>query len=703
MTVIESEFEMHPTASLDAPVPSLPDGRGPDADIIPVATIAPGRDLILKISTTTWPNPNDADTFVVQASRTLPPPNPENTDFLYRSRRFELGPLVDRPAERDFIVPADLLGEDLTPDGPTPLWVRCVMYRKNQNALSSPVIRVFIDRTAPFQAKPTRGGAIPGTVPGVKGIPVSTSPNSQPGVTIDNTWMALPNSVDGLIQMPDIGYANRQDTDRLTLYAASNRTDPPAVAPIHDGPLPANGRVLVPLDVIRAATSTGRLHMWMRWTDVAGNFSNYLAEYRNVSLQPLPVLAAPIVLLAATPVDNLIDLNDVRQPQGIQVRVNRPTNALSTDTISLSWGGQAAEDLDFLGASSLLFTIPWSKLTAEYTANQSGTDWVVPTTVTAHLMRGGASVSNALVTVDTDYSVPGVPYPIDLINPPADVNAELKPLIVRGQAPVTDNVLGPQDINQDAIIFIDLTPVSPGTWPDPEPNDQVTVYYRGAAGVVVVNSKVLDVSDVNTTIDLELPWHIVDNGGLGTRQMWWEVENANRNNKQKAGETNITVDTVVLDLPAPVLVRDPNDDRGDDLIVCETLFKLARRAARFHIPASVDLPINTEVTFQWRGYQGPGHTLPSPANTEFIEIRRVTAAEVSTGMTFDVGPYDPVVRNVPPVPPANPPADEEYTGYLDVWYSVAGGSSLHADYRINLVNGAYLYCETEAGWMPVAP
>lgn len=276
--------------------------------------------------------------------------------------------------------------------------------------------------------------------------------------------------------------------------------------------MPVGGEVVIPMSTIRSVT-TGRLQVWFRITDVAGNFSNYSVNFRDVLFLPLPILAPPIVLLASTPADNVIDLDDVRSPQGIQVRVNRPTNSLNTDGISLAWGDEAAEDLLFGTANFLLFTIPWSKLSSEYLDKQSGTNWVVPVTVTADLMRGGSSISTSDVTVDTDYSVPGNPYPIDPVNPPPDVNPELKPLIVRGQAPVIDNQLGPQDINQTARVVIDLTPVTPGTWPDPEPGDQVTVHYFGDGGDVVVGSAALTVGNINTTIEILLSWNIVDAGG----------------------------------------------------------------------------------------------------------------------------------------------------------------------------------------------
>lgn len=697
-TVQDSQVGLSGVGVLVAPTPTLPDGRGPAGNIIPVAAIPPGRDLVLRIATNTWTPPHELDTYLVQVTRTQPPANPTNPDFESIMPRNPFGPVASRPAEIDVIVPARLLGEDATPATPTPIWVRIALYQRNFNQLSSPVIQLFIDRTAPYQAKPLRTGPIPGTQPGVKGTPLVSFPNAPAGTRLDDAWALIPGNTPGLKVVPGAAYDNPRPDDRLTLYADGTRTDPPAVPPIFDDAMPVSGEVVIPMDIIRGVT-TGRLQVWFRITDVAGNFSNYSVSYRDVLFLPQPVLAPPIVLLASTPADNLIDLVDVRSPQGIQVRVNRPTNTLNTDSISLAWGDEAPEDLPFGTANSLTFTVPWSKLSSEYLDKQSGTVWVVPVTVTADLMRGGSSISNSDITVNTDYSVPGNPYPIDPVNPPPEVNPELKALIVRGQAPVTDNVLGPQDANQTATAFIDLTPVTPGTWPDPEPEDQVTVHYFGDGGDVIVGSAPLSVGNVNTTIQVPLPWSIVEGGGQGLKQIWWVVENPNRTNIQKAAETTITVNTVSLDLPAPELVRDPGDvGTPDEYIICNTLIA-PNRPARFRIPPSVDIPANTEVTFTWRGWRDAPKTIPAPANTEFTSTRRISGPETVAGMLFDV-PYNPNVRDVPLPPPAAPDPAVDYFGYVEVRYTIPQGGSLPVDFIVYLLNADYLYCESEPGWLP---
>ncbi|MHC8333242.1 hypothetical protein [Pseudomonas sp. LB3P25] len=694
MTIYQAGTSRQGNGILIAPTPELPDGRGPNSDIIPLAAIPVGGDLTLLLDTSVWTTPHDRDQVALEFTRTQPPANPQPSDFT-RLPRVLLGPVAARPPKFQVTLPAQNLGEDATPVGPTPIWVRCVLFERGLNPLTSPVMQGFIDRTAPWQAKPVQTGPNPGATPGAKSTPLVTFPNAlTPSTQIDDTWAAIPGNANGLIVKVDLTYANFQATDRLTLYAAGTRTEPPQVAPIFDAVVPANGEVPIPIPVLRDVT-TGRVQIWFRLTDVAGNFSNYSVNYRNVRFLPLPVLGDPVVPSAA---DGLVDLNDVRA--GVTVRVARPTNALNTDSVSLKWGDEAAEDLTFNALNELIFTIPWAKLQNEYFPKQTGTVYELPVLVKADLMRGGSSISSSQTTVNTDYSVVGNPYPVDPVIPPGEFNPELKTLIVRGQPPVLDNTLGPQDVNQEATIFIDISPESGGTWPDPEPGDQVTVKYRGDLGEVVVVSEPLTTTNVNTIIELPLPYSIVGPGGLGDQEIWWEVENPNRNNIQKATETTLTVNTVIINLDAPEFVRPPADGTADPFIICESLTGVDH-VARFRIPPNSHFVLDMDITFNWRGFRTDDYATPAPDDTEFTETRPITAQELTDGMIFDVGDYNPVIRNVP-VPPPGPPVPEDfYAGYVKVWYSTpVVPTSGVTEMTVYLLNADFKYCESEPGWDP---
>ncbi|KJZ65434.1 hypothetical protein [Pseudomonas fluorescens] len=694
MTIYQAGTSRQENGILVAPTPELPDGRGPNSDIIPLAAIPVGGDLTLLLDTSVWLTPNGRDQVALEFTRTQPPPNPLPSDFT-RLPRVPLGAVATRPPKFSVTLPAQNLGENATPAGPTPIWVRCVLFERGLNPLSSAVTQLFIDRTAPWQAKPVQTGPNPGATPGAKSTPLVTFPNAPtPSTLIDDTWAVLPGNANGLIVDVDLTYPNFQATDRLTLYAAGTRTDPPQVAPIFDAVVPPDGEVTIPIPVLRAVT-TGRVQIWFRLTDVAGNFSNYSVNYRNLRFLPLPVLGDPVVPSAS---DGLVDLNDVRA--GVTVRVARPTDALNTDSVSLKWGDETAEDLPFNTLNELIFTIPWAKLRNEYFSKQIGTVYELPVLVKADLMRGGSSISDSQTTVNTDYSVAGTPYPVDLINPPGEFNTEFKQLIVRGQPPVVDNTLGPQDVNQTATIYIDLTPVSGAIWPDPELGDMVTVKYRGDMGEVVVVSEPLTTGNINTEIELDLPYSIVGPGGLGEQEIWWEVENPNRNNIQKAAETKLTINTVIINLDAPEFVRPPADGTVDPFIICESLTG-TDHVARFRIPPNSHFVAGMDITFNWRGFRTDDYLTPAPTDTEFTETRAITTPELTAGMIFDVGPYDPVIRNVPVPPPTTPDPDDFYAGYAKIWYSTPTvPTSGVTEMTIYLLNADFLYCESEPGWAP---
>ncbi|HJR31174.1 MAG TPA: hypothetical protein VJ889_20875 [Pseudomonas sp.] len=694
MTIYQAGASGPSSGTLAAPTPELPDGRGPNADIIPLAAIPVGQALTLLLDTGVWALPHANDQVALEVTRTQPPANPQPSDFT-RLPRVSLGVVANRPPKFQVALPTEYLGEDPAPVGPTPIWVRCVLYERGLNPLTSPVMQFFIDRTAPWQAKPVQTGPNPGQTPGVKSIPLVTFPNaSVPTTPIDDAWAALPGNQSGLIAKVDTTYSNFQATDHLKLYAAGSRTNPPQVPPIHDAAIPANGEVTIPMPVLRAVT-TGRVHIWFDIADAADNVSSTSVSFRNVGFLPVPVLGPPVVPANA---DGLVDLPDVRA--GVTVEVTRPADALNTDSVSLKWGDEAAEDLPFNALTKLIFTIPWTKLQNEYFSKQTGSVYELPVLVKADLMRGGSSVSSSDTTANTDYSVPGPGYTVDPLIPPPEVNPEFKPLIVRGQPPVVDNTLGPQDVNQTAIAHIDVSPAGGGAFPDPEAGDLLTLMYRGAAGEVTVSSTPLDTTNINTIIPVDLPYNIVDAGGLGQKQIWWKIENPNRNNTQKAAETTLTVNTVVITLDPPEFVRPPTDGTADPFIICESLTG-AEHVARFRIPPNAHFVLDMDITFNWRGFRTDDYATPAPPNTEFTETRKITAPELTAGMIFDVGPYDPVIRNVPVPPPTTPDPSDFYAGYVKVWYSTPTvTTSGVTEMIVYLLNADFLYCESEPGWDP---
>jgi hypothetical protein len=690
MTSIQTAASGTLLSVLTAPTPEIPDGRGTGKDIIPIAAIPVGTALTLMVKTNVWANPNNRDQIALDVTRTAPPANPLPTDFT-RLPRVSLGDLATRPEDFPIRVPTEFLGENATPDGPTPIWVRSVLYERGLNPLTGVVMQFFIDRTGAWQAKPAQTGTNPGQIPGVRTIPPATFPNA-PG-DLDDTWASQPGNAAGLQVKVDTSFSNAVAPHTLRLYVAGQRTNPPQVPAFYDGPMPAGGDVVIPVTELRKVT-TGRVFIWFIISDEAGNESAWGVFFRNVRFLPLPKLG---VITVPVNEDGLIDLKDARA--GVKVKVSRLPNTIGTDAVSLTYGTQPAQDLPFNGLSELEFTIPWSSLSKEYFDNQTGTNFELEVVVKADLMRGGLSIDTGAITVKTDFST-HPPYIVDPLIPPPEVNPEFRKAIVRGQAPVTDNLLGPHDVDQEATAFIDVSPVTTGTtFPDPEVGDLVTLKYLGNQGEIIVNSMPMDATNINTVIEIPLPYSVVGPGGIGAKEVWWTYENPARNNTQDAAKETVTVNTVVIVLDKPEFQRPPTDGTEYPNIICESLTG-ADHVATFRIKPNTHFTAGMDITFNWKGWHDDAYTIDAPADTVVSETRAITAAELTAGMIWEV-PYKPSIRNLPRPPAATPDPSEFYAGYVKIWYSTPTVPTSEVEEMVvYLLNGDFKYCESEPGWDP---
>ena len=690
MTSIQTAESGTPLGVLVAPTPELPDGRGTNKDIIPIAAIPVGAALTLMVKTNVWSNPNSRDQIALDVTRTQPPANPLPTDFT-RLNRVNLGDVASRPVDFPITVPTEFLGEDATPVGPTPIWVRSVLYERGLNPLTGPVMKFFIDRTGAWQAKPAQTGTNPGQVPGARTIPPATFPNA-PG-DLDDTWAGQPGNEGGLQVQIDTGYANVQPDDTLTLYVAGTRTNPPQVPPFFNGPMPTDGKLSIPTAELRKVTS-GRAFIWFIITDAAGNQSAWGVYFKNVRFLPLPKLG---VITVPANEDGLIDLIDARA--GVKVKVSRLVDTIGTDAVSLTYGAQPAQDLQFNALTELEFTIPWSSLSKQYFDNQTGTNFELDVVVKADLMRGGLSIDDGTTSVKTDFST-HPPYTVDPTTPPPEVNPEFRKLIVRGQPPVTDNLLGPQDVDQTAKAHIDVSPVTAGTsFPDPEPGDLVTLKYLGDQGEIIVNSIQMTQSNINNVVQIDLPYTVVGPGGIGLKEAWWTYENPARNNTQDSAKETVTVNTVVIVLDKPEFQRPPTDGTEDPYIICESLTG-DDHVATFKIKPNDHFTDGMNITFNWQGWHDDKYTIDAPPDTVFSDTRAITSLELTEGMLWEV-PYAPFIRNLPRPPATTPDPTDFYAGYVKIWYSTPIVTTSEVQEMIvYLLNADFLYCESEPGWDP---
>jgi hypothetical protein len=107
-----------------------------------------------------------------------------------------------------------------------------------------------------------------------------------------------------------------------------------------------------------------------------------------------------------------------------------------------------------------------------------------------------------------------------------------------------------------------------------------------------------------------------------------------------------------------------------------------------------------DITFNWKGWHDDAYTVDAPADTVFSETRAITAAELTAGMLWEV-PYTPNIRNLPRPPDTPPDPAEFYAGYVKIWYSTPTVPTSEVEEMVvYLLNGDYLYCESEPGWNP---
>lgn len=161
MTSIQTTASGSPMGILAAPTPELPDGRGPTGNIIPIAAIPVGGPLTLMVKTNVWLNPNNRDQIALDVTRTQPPANPLPSDFT-RLPRVNLGDLATRPVDFPITVPTEYLGENATPVGPTPIWVRCVLYERGLNPLTGDVMQFLSTVPVPGRRNLHKQVQIPG-------------------------------------------------------------------------------------------------------------------------------------------------------------------------------------------------------------------------------------------------------------------------------------------------------------------------------------------------------------------------------------------------------------------------------------------------------------------------------------------------------------------------------------------------------------
>ncbi|NUT86371.1 hypothetical protein HNO91_08060 [Pseudomonas corrugata] len=650
------------TAPLAGLPPRFPDEIISETDPrVYVDKLLPGGRLPVTLDR--WPNEDDTDKATVSIAKEESSPVWEEVDS------FTPGDVVDRPSEYVAYIPADKL-TDYNPAGTPSNWL--VKYEAGPplgNPWESTYTRIEIDRRAHYQANPGGAKARPP-------VPV-VNPAIPPNNTIDDTYVnSLPN---GIMEIT-VGTDNWAAGDQCYLYISNDYSMGTPDAPINPSPyaLPQDGVFNITGTILRTLTSQTS-YLFYRHVDAVGNESNLsTAKGVKVEFAPPPVLEDPIVPLASSQTDRLIDLKDCAEPGGVTVEVDRVDNVEVTDDIKLEWNTTTVDTKPFGAATKLVFSVPFSVIHDDYYAGGPATEGDIPVNVKATLLRGPSAVSVSSVDIFSNLYVAGPTDPTDPGQPNDQLNA---PDITSTTVP---NIIEMSDYGDDQTITINL-------WNDPDKpvkdGQQIKAEY---AGVRLLDIDFLSAGQTVST--LTLPWSVINGAGLGAKPLQYFVSEIGGLNENPSLIQTVTNNAMVVDLDPPSI-----NVGTSSVLLCKHLDRINNFKAVVKIPGNpVHLQLGREVTLHAQGYRDAGYTQLSP-NTDFTSAapHLIVGTEPVDGFFMDIE-YDPYIRDIPE-PPPSPVVPGQYVGYWKVWYSVEiGGTAYPSDefeIPVNLVNALGEYCE----------
>lgn len=648
-------------------------------------TAARQPDLPITVTVHDWEFPDPRDEIVIEGyafqAGVDDPLRPELWSWVEWYR--QPAPALPRPSQWNVTLPAGLLTDLPAAGSASPTqWKVQSSGSLDGNPQYSLITTIFVDTYAPFHNK----GSVRPLQPTRLDFPLP------PRGEINSAYLASIATTGMEFTLP-VGDANWdfKPTDKAFIYLSSTLRPTRQLMPtLTVNPVPADGRVSIPVAEV-AKLDNGTVWLIMAYEDVAGNRSlDMLAQSRTVGFVPLPVLAPPVIDVANTPGDNLIDLADVRfyLPGDLPIKVRRPLNTQDTDRASVHFEGFDSLDLtpasqEFGTNTELTFTIAWTELKLIYfTLTGSDPDArEVNAPVFWTLTRGTVPTDSPKATPDLDFSYPGE----ENDDEPDLINRKLALVEVRGAVSPL-NILNPEDLLTDPNVTISL-PASPNELGN---NVVCTWYYDGRpvaefspAGITQYTGK--------------LPVLRVIEGGPGTKLTYWGFSYIGGVNPQRSLDQTVTVTTVKKAVPPPVVQQ----LFEGNTINCPTLGFIRGvipplPAADFRVAADPVLAGLQSITMHWTGTTDAAGLNPITGTDQDISVT-VTGTEATSGFGGAVGEYLTKIKPIqtrPPVPPAPAPAPTYGAlWYTAVWTDGSRTDSDRAVYRISLVNGNREYCD----------
>jgi hypothetical protein len=572
--------------------------------------------------------------------------------------------------------------------------------------LSQPTLRLFRDRTAPWQRQP-------GTGNGTGNRPPLVSQTGLPTV-IDDNWLNDPNNAGGLnITLSTAWTKFEAGIDRVNFFISQLTTFTGMQgegAIVADFPVPASGVINIPLSALQALKDGAYFYSY-NLKDAPGNISNNSAItllFNRVSA-PAPVLGIPRIPVTGTNGQTPITFASFRpDPDAVVMEIDFPLHSLEKDRILphiMDSNGNVydlpEQEIPAPGTPGpLKFVIDYAFWAIVFGDPNRDTEeqfeyWyelIRPT-----IPVNPVSTPQQFGTVDFSYAGPEQP------NLPDPQNPNITPVAVQGGGtPVpAPNTLGPAQAGLDATMIWNL-------WTDANRpitgREIVTFFYQGKQVGTPVG-----VQAGATTVTTILPWATILAEGNGTgataREAYIVVSYpGSANPMTQTPVTPVNVTAVVINLPAPKIVVSAFrtatgavvPERLATSINCPSLdhpavangpmppYEATRRL-RVRVERDVNIPSGATVAFKFEGRTTNGAGGAVIPNTPFTDSKPMPA----TGpLEFDV-PY----TNIRPIQLPSPgPGQRPATQYAYIEYEV-NGIKASVIVAVALLNSSLVYCE----------
>lgn len=583
-----------------------------------------------------------------------------------------------------------------------------IIFDANDNSDTSTNQPVLVDLTAPYQRQPGTGNGT-GTRPSLLTLG-TTVPDA-----VDDAWLNDPANAGGLNLTIPIAYQKFEaNNDKINFYISTQTAFSlmQAETPAFSGPLPGTGVINVPLAFLRALDE-GTYYYSYNLTDLPGNISNSA----NITLlfqrirAPAPVLHDPSI-----PVTNggalPINFSTVVEPPTTRaiMEIEFPDNSLPGDRIipylySTEDGPYALPEQQIPPAGTpgpLKFELDYTTLEIYFGSPNKEDEteleyWyemerstITPNPVSTH----------HFAVIDFSYAGPEQP------NLPDPENPNIVAVEVQGAGATLPpvNTLGPDQAGLAATM---QWPV----WTDPARpvtgREIVKFYYQGKQ----VGSPI-PVRIGNTTVTTELLWATILAEGNGTvaggdaREAYITIEYPGGNLMQQQITTKVDVTAIVIDLPAPQVIKSAYRTSTGALVAEEIRTSIncpslnhpevvdgpmppyQPRNLRIRIPRDPNIPTGATVDLEFEGRE------TNAANAAPIPNTKITASAQmpATGdLEFRLTDYDKIREiQLPSTVPGTRPA----TRYARIAYTVNGIES-EVTLGVALLNSSLVYCEEE--------